>query len=86
MITSNSEHYSRRGFLTASGLAVGAGMLPLGLSAADTAVDKVETLRNPWIYHFKIGDIDAWSISDGHMKFRQGLKLMYPESERGAMA
>ena len=85
----NLPNYSRRRFLTATGLTAGAaglGLLPGNLVGAEAVDDKARGLRNPWIYHFKIGDIDAWSISDGHMKFRQGLKLMYPEAERGAMA
>lgn len=90
----NSSHVSRRDFLSAASLSAGLvgaagaglGMLPGNLVAGETVDGKTGDLRNPWIYHFKIGDIDAWSISDGHMKFRQGLKLMYPESERDAMA
>lgn len=41
--------------------------------------------QNPWIYAFTIGDVEAWSISDGFLDIGQGLNLMYPESERGEM-
>ena len=41
--------------------------------------------RNPLVYHFKIGELDAWSISDGHMLFRDPLNLMWPEEQRPAM-
>ena len=41
--------------------------------------------RNPFTYRFQIGDIEAWSISDGHMLFRDGLGLMWPEDARPTM-
>lgn len=41
--------------------------------------------RNAVVYRFNIGDIEAWSISDGHMTFREGLGLMWPEEARPAM-
>jgi glyoxylase-like metal-dependent hydrolase (beta-lactamase superfamily II) len=41
--------------------------------------------RNAFTYRFAIGDIEAWSISDGHMLFREGLNLMWPEADRSAM-
>lgn len=37
------------------------------------------------IYPFRIGDLDAWSISDGHLLFRDPLQLMWPEEDRPAM-
>ncbi|MBT7960142.1 MAG: MBL fold metallo-hydrolase [Akkermansiaceae bacterium] len=73
---------TRRQFLTRTGLAA-AGLVYSPL-CADQRDRKLET-RNPWIYHFKIGEIDAWSISDGFMHFGQGLSLMYPVSERKKM-
>ena len=80
---------TRRQFLSLSGIAAAAtGLVSTpSLSAQVTSEQKpVVDLRNPWIYHFKIGELDAWSISDGFMKIRQGLSLMYPESEREKMA
>jgi len=72
--------FSRRGFLSVSAMA------GVGLVSTPSLAMAAKEPRNPWIYHFKIGDIDAWSISDGFMKIGQGLNLMYPESERENMA
>ncbi|MGB0993579.1 MAG: hypothetical protein ACPG32_14060, partial [Akkermansiaceae bacterium] len=74
---------SRRHFLTTMGCAA-ASLVSSPLLLADESDRKLST-RNPWIYHFKIGELDAWSISDGFMHFGEGLKLMYPESERPKM-
>ena len=52
--------------------------------AAD-APNALKPARNPRVYHFKIGEIDAWSISDGHMLFRDPLNLMWPEEDRPQM-
>lgn len=41
--------------------------------------------RNAFTYQFGIGEIEAWSISDGHMRFREGLGLMWPDTERPEM-
>ena len=75
---------NRRSFINRTGLAA-AGFIQAGGMFADDRSRELAT-RNPWIYHFKIGELDAWSISDGFMHFGQGLKLMYPESERDKMA
>ena len=40
---------------------------------------------NPFVYAFNIGVIEAWSISDGHMLFKDGVKLMWPPEQRDAM-
>lgn len=83
---------SRRQFLTASGLAAATGIATSLVSTPSASAQnaKIENpltdIRNPSVYHFKIGEIDAWSISDGYMKIGQGLSLMYPESERENMA
>lgn len=42
------------------------------------AVAPAKNHSNPLVYHFKIGEFDAWSISDGHLLFRSGLDLMWP--------
>ena len=52
---------------------------------AAAAPPSLQPHRNPRIYHFKIGEFDAWSISDGHMLFRNPLNLMWPEEDRPAM-
>jgi len=81
----------RRKFLSASGMtaaaaaAATAGMFTSSSTAAEQSKQVIDT-RNPWIYHFKIGELDAWSISDGFMKIRSSLNIMYPESERENMA
>ena len=76
--------FSRRQFLGASAAALAATTLPRSLVAAD-AIAKAPALRNAFAYRFAIGDLEAWSISDGHMLFREGLKLMWPEADRPAM-
>lgn len=84
-----SHHLSRRGMLKA----LGVGAVALGGSSmsfrsslhAATGFLSAAAFRNPWIYSFTLGDIEAWVISDGHFSFGQGLEIMYPESERDAM-
>ena len=69
-----------------AGAALGAGSVvssPLLGATTSKASDKNNS--NPWIYAFTIGDVEAWSISDGFLDIRQGLNVMYPESERGEM-
>lgn len=76
---------SRRGFFAATGAVLGSQLLPSSASAAPQ--QEVESFeRNAIVYAFKIGEIEAWSISDGQFNMKQGLDLMYPESERDAMA
>lgn len=76
-----SKHlFSRRGFLGAA--AVGLG----GLRSHGQTAQVVPAFRNPTVYRFAIGDIEAFSISDGRMLFRNAVGLMHPESERPAMA
>lgn len=81
---------SRRHFLVTAAAALGAAALP-GLSpAADTASPPAppsppKPPRNAFAYRFAIGDLEAWSISDGHMLFKEGLNLMWPEADRPAM-
>jgi glyoxylase-like metal-dependent hydrolase (beta-lactamase superfamily II) len=72
----------RREFLGGALAAMG------GMALARTGHAQAETAapqRNPLVYHFRIGDIEAWSISDGHMLFRNPLGLMWPEEDRGEM-
>jgi glyoxylase-like metal-dependent hydrolase (beta-lactamase superfamily II) len=77
----------RRHFLTRSLAA--AGSIGLVIPSTDAAADREappQLLKsNPRIYHFRIGEIDAWSISDGHLLFRNPLELMWPEADRPAM-
>lgn len=53
--------------------------------SASTATKPASPPRNAHIYRFTIGDIEAWSISDGHLLMRSGVKLMWPEEERPKM-
>ncbi|MEM9159248.1 MAG: MBL fold metallo-hydrolase [Verrucomicrobiota bacterium] len=88
MYPNDSANGSRREMLKTVGL--GAAALGLGSVLSSPALGASSgltgaTKRNPWIYAFNIGDLQAWSISDGFMKFRKGLEMMYPESERESM-
>ena len=54
--------------------------------AQEAAVKSPETpFTNPNVYHFKIGELDAWSISDGHALMRGSLGMMWPEADRPQM-
>ena len=75
---------SRRSFLGSSLASIGALSASTPLAQAQPTPDKAPA-RNPFVYHFKIGEIDAWSISDGHLLFRDPLNLMWPEDARPAM-
>ncbi|MGJ8655857.1 MAG: MBL fold metallo-hydrolase [Akkermansiaceae bacterium] len=93
------QNSTRRQFLSLSSIAATTGLISAPtLLAKETPPAKEKNLppnlkttpktnqRNPYVYHFKIGNIDAWSISDGYMKIGQGINLMYPESQRENMA
>lgn len=73
---------SRRRFLTAAATGSAAALLTPGTVAAEAAP---APRRNPFIYRFAIGEIEAWSISDGHMLLKDGINLMWPDTERRAM-
>jgi len=79
---------SRRQFLgtAATFAALALPGTPLKAATAQApVVTPPKPVRNPFTYRFAIGDIEAWSISDGHMVFRDGLKLMWPDTDREAM-
>src|SRR4051812_44409356 len=76
---------SRRNFLASSAAALTATMLPSRLLAAEGSAPAPAPARNAFVYKFPIGDLEAWSISDGHMLFKEGLNLMWPEADRPAM-
>lgn len=73
---------SRRQFLGVAAAALGTAFLPRVARAAEAAASRP---RNAFAYRFAIGDLEAWSISDGHMLFKEGLNLMWPETDRDAM-
>jgi glyoxylase-like metal-dependent hydrolase (beta-lactamase superfamily II) len=84
---------TRRHFLETSAAALAAAAFPSVVTAADSksAVTPasppppVAKSRNAFTYRFMIGEIEAWSISDGHMLFKEGLNLMWPDAAREKM-
>lgn len=78
--------FSRRDFLSTSAAALAFGQagpsVALPRSSRD---DNLPPTRNPFVYRFTIGDLEAWSISDANMVLREGLALMWPEGDRAAM-
>ncbi len=72
---------TRRGFV---GAAL-AGMAALGTRTSAQSPAPTTPGRNPYIYRFRIGDAEAFSISDCNLGFREGLDLMWPEEERPKM-
>jgi glyoxylase-like metal-dependent hydrolase (beta-lactamase superfamily II) len=84
---------SRRHFIGTALTALGATALPQSSSlvAAEDAGQgrpnfPTRNHDNPFVYSFKIGAIEAWSISDGHMLFKEGVGLMWPPEKRAVMA
>lgn len=85
--------YSRRHFLGAS--ALGLAALPAAQVSASTAsttasasrpaVLPAKTPGKPFVYPFRIGAIEAWSISDGHSLFNDRVDKMHPPGERPRM-
>lgn len=73
----------RRRFLGGAIAAATAGGVTFGQEPAAPPV--VRPQRNPIVYQFKIGEFDAWSISDGHMLFRGPLDLMWPREDHPHM-
>lgn len=74
---------SRRGFVGTSLGALAALSTP---ALADPTKPKRDASHRPFVYPFRIGDVEAWSISDAGLSLNQGLGLMWPEEERPAMA
>ncbi|MEO7598334.1 MAG: MBL fold metallo-hydrolase [Opitutus sp.] len=86
-----NSRFSRRQFVGSSLTALGASLLAGPMDAAEPAAAPKVTLPprnhgNPFVYAFNIGGIEAWSISDGHMWFKDGVGLMWPPDQREAMA
>ena len=78
--TGGSE-ISRRGFV---GSAL-AGMAALSAKASGETPVAATPFRDPYVYRFKIGELEAFSISDCDLGFREGLGLMWPEEDRPKM-
>ncbi len=77
----DSTDLSRRGFV---GSAL-AGIAALTANSSGQAPEPAKSFRDPFVYRFKIGEIEAFSISDCDLGFREGLDLMWPEEDRPTM-
>ena len=77
----DSTDLSRRGFV---GTAL-AGMAALTAKSAAQQPAPAAAFRDPFVYRFKIGELEAFSISDCDLGFREGLDLMWPEEKRPEM-
>jgi glyoxylase-like metal-dependent hydrolase (beta-lactamase superfamily II) len=73
----------RRAFLGGSLFAAASGIVT-GQPAKAPVTDTKPT-RNPFTYHFKIGEFDAWTISDGNALIRGATDLMYPKADNPEM-
>ncbi|MDP0491971.1 MAG: MBL fold metallo-hydrolase [Verrucomicrobiota bacterium JB023] len=73
---------SRRGFVVSAALA---GMPQLVKAEKTAPPEPPAGPSNPYTYHFKIGEVDAWTISDAYFPIREGLGLMWPEESREEM-
>lgn len=82
METHPTTRFGRRTFLGGV-LAAAAGGIALGQQPAPPVAPKSHA--NPLVYQFKIGEFDAWSISDGHMLFRSEIDLMWPPEDHPRM-
>jgi hypothetical protein len=82
---------SRRSFLGAAATAFAALGLPSALAAENAAAAKASgngknNIKKAYIYAFHIGNIEAWSISDGWGTFGKCVsKKMWPPEQRPAM-
>jgi hypothetical protein len=74
----DSIDLSRRGFV---GTAL-AGMAALTAKSSARDAAPPPPFRDPFVYRFKIGELEAFSISDCDLGFREGLDLMWPVEER----
>jgi len=74
----------RRAFL--GGTFAAASSMLLAQEAKPVAAETgLKPGRNPFTYHFKIGEFDAWTISDGNALIRNATGLMWPEEDRPQM-
>jgi glyoxylase-like metal-dependent hydrolase (beta-lactamase superfamily II) len=77
---------SRRHFLGTSLAALGATALGSASAAEKPGKPpKAKSHGNAFVYNFHIGDIEAWSISDGHMLFNDHVDKMWPPEQRATM-
>lgn len=73
--------FSRRGFVGTSL----AGLAALASSGRAAEVVPIKNFRSPFVYPFRIGEVEAWSISDANLVLGEGLGLMWPVEERPEM-
>ncbi|HRE83042.1 MAG TPA: twin-arginine translocation signal domain-containing protein, partial [Opitutaceae bacterium] len=78
---------SRRQFLQTSATTLGLAALPGSLRAQASTPAPLQPKNhvNPYVYAFRIGEIEAWSISDGHLLFNDRLDKMWPPDQRELM-
>ena len=78
---------NRRQFLTTSlGSTLGLTALSPGQEKTDEPAPASPLIHGaPHIYPFRIGDAEAWSISDAYFPIKKGVKMMHPEDARPAM-
>lgn len=78
---------SRRQFLQTSAATLGLATLPGSLRAQASTPTPLPPKNhvNPYVYSFRIGEIEAWSISDGHLLFNDRLDKMWPPDQRDLM-
>lgn len=78
----SSMEISRRGFV---GTALAGAAALGGARAATPGAPAPKPDRNAYVYRFRIGDAEAFSISDCNLAFREGLGLMWPQEDRPKM-
>jgi glyoxylase-like metal-dependent hydrolase (beta-lactamase superfamily II) len=78
-----SSAFSRRAFLATVPAALAASRAFAEGSPSPAPVAK--PMKNSIIYRFTIGDIEAFAISDGTLRFGSPQVLMYPEDQREKM-
>lgn len=84
--TERDGGWSRRKFIRGLGFGAGAGILASGTSRSFGAEGEPDRpFRNPIAYHFRIGEIDAYSISDGEGNLGDPMGLMHPKEEHARM-
>lgn len=84
-MTEAENRWSRRKFLGALGLGAGVGLLAGKPRIWGAETGRTEPYANPYVYAFRIGEIEAWSISDGEANLGDPMHLMHPEEERPRM-
>lgn len=86
MDSHSASGLGRRSFLGGI-LAAGAtaGSILTRADADTPKAGEIQPQRNALVYQFKIGEFDAWSISDGHMLFGNSLDLMWPREAHPEM-